>query len=644
MLSLYFFFITQCFLPLISVAQQTQTSTHQFVQSHQSYWDFDDVETVQLFARDGADGDYYGRGMAICGDNIVIGSSLDTFKGVQSGTAYIYSRGGSTAEWNIIGKLFPSLGDDDDHFGWSVACDHNYTIVGAYGDDSNYENGGAVYLFAEIAGKYVENGIFYPSGQVKNENFGWSVAIHGNLVVIGARGNSELYTQCGAVYIFRRIDSSDGTIIGSGDDANDDDYVPVGWVLDDILVPPTQSAYMSYGWSVSLYRNTLVIGAPRADYSTGYVYVYTRNTTYNNYDDDQYYSGEAIGYELVSILKSPDPQAKSYFGQSVSIYEDLIVVGQYLRVVSLSGRDLNGGDDDSSYEITPGGAFVYQKNTISKIGAQRGLRSPYPQQWGAIADLGSLVGYQDYEMFGYSVAVFHDLIAIGAPGDSVVGINSSVYIFSSDDSSGFQTWVPITSGWGEFETSDRQKGKLGSCLALSEGLVLVGDPECVNVMTSVQTGCAYSWFGINRNGHGHDDGTPPDNLLLSDSYESLWISLTVFFSIGLCCILVVLLHRSLKRETVDVVLEDMMTGDIQRMPYSSAHSSFSSLSNSISSFNSSHLPEWLHRYSDNTNDWLFGENEMRPVSSPFSFFSTPLPLLTLLPSDFLPPVSTDPFE
>jgi hypothetical protein len=618
MFSLNFFLFFECFLALISETHQTHTSSHQSHQSHQSYWDFDDVETVQLFARDGADGDYYGRGMAICGDKIVIGSSLDTFKGVQSGTAYIYSRGGATAEWNIIGKLFPSIGDDDDHFGWSVACYHNYTIVGAYGDDNYYENGGAVYLFTETDGKYVEEGIFYPSGQDKNENFGWSVAIHGNLVVIGAKGNSELYTQCGAVYIFRKIDSTDGTIIGNGDD-DDDYYVPSGWVLDDILVPPSQFPYMNYGWSVSLYRNTLVISAPRAEYSTGYVYVYMRNTTYDNYDDDQYYSGQAIGYELVSILQSPDPQVKSYFGQSVSIYEDLIVVGQYLRVVEVTGKEMNGGgDDDSSYELTAGGAYVYQKNTISKIGRERS-RSKYLQQWGAIADLGSLVGYHDYEMFGYSVAVFHDLIAIGAPGDSVVGINSSVYIFASDESTQFQTWIPITSGWGEF-TSDRQKGKLGSSLALSEGLVLVGDPECYNE-NSVQTGCAYSWWGVNRKGHGEDETPPPGELLLSETYEPLWISFTVILSVALCCLFVVLLHRYQKRETVDVVLEDMMmSGDSQRMPYSSSDHS---LGSSIGSFSSSHLSDWLHRYSDNTNDWLFGGNEMKPVSSPSSS-SSPL--------------------
>jgi hypothetical protein len=588
----------------------TISSSH----NHQSYWDFDSITPVQLFAKDGADEDYYGRGLAICGDQIVIGASLDTFKGVQSGTAYLYSRSpGSTYEWNVLGKLYPSLGDDDDHFGWSVACDGNHTIVGAYGDDYYYDNGGAVYLYTQQKdGRFIEESIFYPTSELNNENFGWSVALHGNLIVVGAKGNSELYTQCGAVYIFRRDESSTST---SRNGEDDDSYVPDGWVLDTLLVPDRQSPYMNYGWTVALYKTTLVVGAPRADSSTGYVYVYVRNMTETSINDDQYYSSEAVSYSLVSVLRSPYPQTKSYFGCSVAVYENLIVVGQYLRVVQVTGRELSGGDDDSLYEVTSGGAYVYRRNSINQFGSER-YPSSYREQWGAIADLGSLIGYTDYEMFGYSVAVFHDLIAIGAPGDSVVRVNSSLYLFSGNQKDDYLTWTPLTtSGWGEFTNTDRQRGKLGVSLALSEGLVLVGDTECVNSVNELKTGCAYSWWGINHHKGGDDNNPPHIALPLDDSFAPLWISFFVVLSLTSCLVVLFFLHRWCKRDYVEIVLEDMMTGDSeqqrqqQRMPYddSTRHSRGERE-------NSSHLPDWLHRYSNHTNDWLFGGSEMRPVS------------------------------
>ena len=594
--------------------------------NHQPIWDFNSLQIQKLLAKDGADGDGYGHGVANCQNTILIGSYLDTFRGVQSGTAYIYSMS-NTYDWLIQGKLFPSLGEDDDYFGWSLACDHNITVVGSYGVDLYQENGGAVYLYSQDNTKYTEVGIFYSPQGTRNEYFGWSLAIHERLLVVGAKGNGELYTQCGAVYVYRMLDPSqiengnnnNNNNKNNGENNNnnnnnnennggngDDDqykYVPYGWVLDEILVPESQSAYMNYGWTVSIYKNTLVVGAPRAEYSSGYVYVYLRNMTYDNYDDDQYYSNEAITYQLVSVLQSPYPQTKSMFGSSVSIFGDLIVVGQSLLIREVSGRDLHTddqADDDSVYEITSGGGFLFKKDTISKIGTQR-YPSSYLQQWGAIVDLGSLVGFTDYELFGYAVSVYHDLIAIGAPGDSVIGVNSSIYLYACE-STDYLTWKPLTD-WAGFD-NDRRYGKLGSTVALAEGLVVVGDPECFNDL-GIQTGCAYTWWGINR--RNEDQVQPPINIVMSKKYEYTWITVLIV-SISGCFICCIYIYRH-KRENVDIVLDDILHGnENQKMEYSQTSSS------SKSDMELSNYPEWLHRYSNHSNDWLLGGNEMKPVS------------------------------
>mmetsp|Transcript_15504 Transcript_15504/g.16253 ORF Transcript_15504/g.16253 Transcript_15504/m.16253 type:complete len:631 (+) Transcript_15504:411-2303(+) len=511
---------------------------------------------------------------------------------------------GNTYEWIIKDKLYPSIGEDDDYFGYSVSCDKNITVVGSYGVDLYQENGGAVYLFTQQNSKFSEIGIFYPPEGTRNEYFGWSLAIHEHLLVVGAKGNNALYTQCGAVYIYRMLDSSqldDNSNIKHDDDAYQ--YTPYGWVLDEILVPPSQAAYMNYGYSVSIYKNTLVVGAPRAEYSSGSVYVYVRNTTYDNFDDDQYYTGEEITYLLVSILQSPYPQSKSMFGNSVSIYGNLIVVGQYLLVREISGRDLHDddkADDDNIYSITSGGAFLFKKDTISTIGTQN-YPSSYPQQWGAIVDLGSLVGYIDYELFGTAVAVYHGLIAIGAPGDSVVGVNSSIYLYASE-SKDFLSWTPL-SNWANFD-NDRQYGKLGSTVALAEGLVLVGDPECYND-NDIQTGCAFTWWGVTNK--KEDEGQPTPEIIISNKYTITWITLLIASITGcfLCCFYI---YRN-KRENVDIVLDDILHSDSQnkKMEYSQ------STSTSNSDMELSNYPRWLHPYSNHSSDWLFGGNEMKPI-------------------------------
>ncbi|MGI9255302.1 MAG: FG-GAP repeat protein, partial [Salinispira sp.] len=65
--------------------------------------------------------------------------------GTQSGSAYIFTRSGST--WTQQAKLLASDGDGGDYFGCSVAMDGNTTIVGAYGDNDNGTWSGSAYIF-----------------------------------------------------------------------------------------------------------------------------------------------------------------------------------------------------------------------------------------------------------------------------------------------------------------------------------------------------------------------------------------------------------------------------------------------------------------------------------------------------------------
>jgi hypothetical protein len=99
----------------------------------------------KLFASDINMRDNFGRGVAIHGDRIVIGSFLDDDNGGDSGSGYIFRWNG--AEWYEEMKLLASDGDTLDNFGLSVDIDLNNVVVGARQDDDRGVNSGAVYVY-----------------------------------------------------------------------------------------------------------------------------------------------------------------------------------------------------------------------------------------------------------------------------------------------------------------------------------------------------------------------------------------------------------------------------------------------------------------------------------------------------------------
>jgi hypothetical protein len=111
-------------------------------------------EIAKLVAEDGASKDFFGYNVAIDGDTVVVGAFEDD-KGSESnsGSAYILTRdvaGRLSAGWTQRAKLVVGDGAWGDNFGLSVAIDGDTVVVGALGD--NYARG-SVYIFTRnIAG------------------------------------------------------------------------------------------------------------------------------------------------------------------------------------------------------------------------------------------------------------------------------------------------------------------------------------------------------------------------------------------------------------------------------------------------------------------------------------------------------------
>ena len=172
----------------------------------------------------------------------------------------MFTRTGTT--WTQQAKLTGSGLALDSMFGWSVAIDGDTAAVGALGDISKGTNSGAVYAFSRTGGVWTEQAKLTASDGAPDHNFGRSVALSGETIVVGAPGNADKGTNTGAAYVFV---PSDGV-----------------WTQQAKLTAGDGSTTDNFGWSVSISGDIVAAGAlgdGAQGVDAGSVYVYLRSGT-----------------------------------------------------------------------------------------------------------------------------------------------------------------------------------------------------------------------------------------------------------------------------------------------------------------------------------------------------------------------------
>jgi len=177
-------------------------------------FDFDEdagkwLESEKLTASDKAEHDDFGSSVAIHQDTVVVGAHKDSASVPNPGAVYVFNPNG--ANWpEEEARLTPSDSDDDDEFGYSVAIKDSILLVGAplYADPDNGPNGpGAAYVFEfdDKSGKWLETEKLTASDAgdpPKEDQFGFSVAINGTTLVVGAIQADTEIEDAGAAYVF----------------------------------------------------------------------------------------------------------------------------------------------------------------------------------------------------------------------------------------------------------------------------------------------------------------------------------------------------------------------------------------------------------------------------------------------------------
>ena len=216
-------------------------------------------QQAKLTAADGAAGDVFSISVALSGDTAVIGADLDDEKGDNSGAAYVFTRSGST--WGQQAKLTADDGAAGDLFGIRVALSGVTAVIGAARDDDKGDNSGAAYVFIRSGTTWSQQAKLTAADGAANDRFGTRVALSGNTAVIGAILDDDKSDNSGSAYVFTRSGTtwSQQAKLAAADGAADD----------------------VFGWSVALSGDTVMIGAPTSIFvlpgGTGSAYVFDIN-------------------------------------------------------------------------------------------------------------------------------------------------------------------------------------------------------------------------------------------------------------------------------------------------------------------------------------------------------------------------------
>jgi hypothetical protein len=327
------------------------------------------TQQQKLTASDGAANDQFGISVSISGDTAIVGAYFDvTTGGTNTGSAYVFTRSGTV--WIEQQKLTASDGDDIDQFGISVALSGDTAIVGAWAAGGS--DAGSAYVFTRSAGLWTEQQQLIASDGASLEEFGYSVAISGDTVIVGADADATVAgPNAGSAYIFTRS----GGI----------------WTQQQKLTASDGAGNDQFGRSVSISGDSAIVGAYQDDtaggLNAGSVYVFTRSGT--------------VWTEQQKLIAS-DGAAGEAFGISVAISGDTAIVGANL--LNTPGRI----DAGAAYVFTRSGTVWTQQQ---KLTASDGAAN---------------------DQFSYAVALSGDSAIIGARFDDTAGGTDagSSYIFT----------------------------------------------------------------------------------------------------------------------------------------------------------------------------------------------------------------------
>jgi FG-GAP repeat len=322
---------------------------------------------------------------------------------------------------------------ETDLFGYSAAVSGNTMVIGAFGADGAAFDTGAAYVFERSGNRWVQTAKLFALDGRSFDLFGGSIAISGDTVVVGAQFHDQpgAPKHSGTVYVFQRINGT--------------------WVQQAELTSPTASTDELLGieLGVGISGDTIVIMDQGGRINDPSVMVFTRT---------------GGSWRQTATLVVPDDF--SFAPSSVAIDGNTVVVGS------------NFSDGGNASEA--GAAYVFALTD---------------GQWSLQATL-SAADATSFAGFGFSVAVSGDVAAVGAmTGPGASAQSGAGYVFARKGGVWTQTAKLIAGDGADFDA-------FGACIGVSGQTVLVGAPSHTTA-AGPSAGAAYvyqrkdgGWFQV----------------------------------------------------------------------------------------------------------------------------------------------------
>lgn len=374
-------------------------------------------QLAKLTSSTAAPGDEFGANVAISGNFAAVGVPFDDNPDAQdSGAVIIYERQ-LDQSWvevqRVTAKFSTGFVQDDfefgDWFGGSVALDGNLLVVGAVHSDVgiNTRNEGAAYVYERNTSsgewEFRDRLLQFETDVNIAGFFGSSVAIENETIIVGALGREvDGNIQAGAAYVFERV-------------------AQFGWEQAAKVTASDPGNGFRFGESVAISGNRFVVGAPQNN--TGEVYVFEKS------------GGSWV--ETHKLIPS-DGGGGDRFGISVDIEEDVIVVGARVHDVAF--------DEGAAYVYEWNGG-VWEETKLLHVPA---------------------VDHPIADQFGSAVTIDGGIIAISASQNNFQ--TGAVYLFEKDPANGWEQYAEVKADDG---SGGDQLGFIGS-MAMEDGVVLVG--------------------------------------------------------------------------------------------------------------------------------------------------------------------------
>ena len=298
--------------------------------------------------------DRFGYSVAIDGNRVLVGAPLDNTTAFNNGQAHLFDAA-TGSPLQVFNDPSPTTNQD---FGQSVALSAGGVLIGVPADDTHGSNVGIAHLFDAGTGDPGD----VPFFAATSDNFGWSVAIDGSLVLAGAPFDSTLGTNVGRAYLF--------------------DAAPDPPILLHTFENPSVKLADQFGFSVAIDAGRVLIGAHGDDtqgLGVGQAYLFdaTTGNLLHTFDDP-----------------TPGPNGGDEFGRAVAIDGNHVLIGAR-----------SDGTLPNSCAGACGQAHLFDATTGN---LEQTYDDPFPNNPGE-------------HRFGHAVAIDGNRVLIGAYADASAG-------------------------------------------------------------------------------------------------------------------------------------------------------------------------------------------------------------------------------